>query len=87
MLQENYASLGEDLRILAIRTRDRLGLTQREMGERLHISESSYSDIETGKSYCSMPTSMRLLDMQEDPGSFIHTSVRKAEMQEELLPL
>ena len=87
MLQENYASLGEDLRILAIRTRDRLGLTQKEMGERLRISESSYSDIETGRSYCSMPTAMYLLDMQEDLGSFIHNSVRKAEMQEELLPL
>ena len=87
MQQENYASLGEDLRILAIRTRDRLGLTQKEMGERLHMSESSYSDIETGRSYCSMPTSMYLLDMQEDPGSFIHNSVRKATKQEELLPL
>ena len=52
MQQEIYASLGEDLRILAIRTRDRFGLTQKEMGERLHMSESSYSDIETGRSYC-----------------------------------
>ena len=83
MQQENYASLGEDLRILAIRTRDRLGLTQREMGERLHMSESSYSDIETGRSYCSMPTSMYLLDMQEDHGAFIHNSVKKATAQEE----
>ena len=41
--------LGEELRILAIKTRDRLNLTQREMGERLQMSESSYSDIETGK--------------------------------------
>lgn len=87
MQSENYASLGEDLRILAIRTRDRLGLTQKEMGERLRISESSYSDIETGRSYCSMPTSMYLLDMQEDPGSFIHNPVRKTIEQEELLPL
>ena len=87
MQQENYASLGEDLRILAIRTRDRLGLTQKEMGERLRISKSSYSDIETGRSYCSMPTSMYLLDMQENPGSFIHNSVRKTIEQEELLPL
>ncbi len=33
MQQEIYTSLGEDLRILAIRTRDRLGLTQKDMGE------------------------------------------------------
>ncbi len=83
MQQEIYTSLGENLRILAIRTRDRLGLTQKEMGEKLHMSESSYSDIETGRSYCSMPTAMYLLDMQEDPGAFIHKSVKKATAQEE----
>ncbi len=49
----------------------------------MHMIERSYSDIETGRSYCSMPTAMYLLDMQEDPGAFIHKSVKKATAQEE----
>lgn len=89
MRQELYNAFGEDLRILAIQTRDRLGLTQKEMGEKLYMSESSYSDIETGRNHCSMPTAMLLLDMQEDPKIFLHKSVRKATAQEqkELLPI
>ena len=89
MRQELYYAFGEDLRILAIQIKDRLGLTQKEMGEKLYMSESSYSDIETGRSYCSMPTAILLLDMQEQPKIFLHKSVRKATKQEEkeLLPL
>ena len=78
MRRELMNSFGEDLRILAIQTRDRLDLTQKEMGEKLYMSESSYSDIETGRSNCSMPTAMLLLDMQENPKSFLQNSVRKA---------
>ncbi len=59
--------VGEELRILAIKTRARLCFTQREMGERLQMSESSYSDIETGKSKCGTLTAVLLLGMQEDP--------------------
>ena len=59
--------LGVELRFLAIRTRARLSLTQKEMGERLHMSESSYSDIETGKSRCGALTAVLLLNMQESP--------------------
>ena len=40
--------LGEEFRFLAIKTRERLHLTQRAMGDRLQMSESSYSDIERG---------------------------------------
>ena len=40
--------LGEEFRFLAIKTRERLRLTQREMSDRLQMSESSYSDIERG---------------------------------------
>ena len=89
MRQEPYETFGEDLRILAIQTRDRLGLTQKEMGEKLYMSESSYSDIETGRNRCSMPTVMLLLNMQEDPKNFLHKSERKATKQEEkeLLPI
>ena len=64
--------LGEELRFLAIKTRERLNLTQREMSEMLHMSESSYSDIETGKSNCGTLTTVLLLSIQEDPTHFIN---------------
>ena len=63
--------LGEELRYLAIETRERLGLTQKEMGEVLYMSESSYSDIETGRSHCGRLSAMLLLDMQENPKKFL----------------
>ena len=64
--------LGEELRFLALQTRQRLNLTQKEMGERLHMSYSNYSDIETGQiECCSTLTTMLLLGMQDDPNIFI----------------
>lgn len=63
--------LGEELRFLAIETRERLGITQKRMGETLHMSESSYSDIETGRSSCGALTEALLLDMQDDPKMFL----------------
>lgn len=69
---------GDALRYLAIETRERLGITQNEMGERLCMSESSYSDIERGKSHCGMATALLLLDMQADSDLFIRECVRKA---------
>ena len=65
--------LGEELRFLAIKTRERLNLTQKEMSEMLHMSESSYSDIETGKSNCGTLTTVLLLSIQEDPTHFLNT--------------
>ena len=65
--------LGEELRFLAIKTRERLNLTQKEMSEILHMSESSYSDIETGKSNCGTLTTVLLLSIQEDPTNFLST--------------
>ncbi len=59
--------LGEEFRFLAIKTRERLHLTQREMGDRLQMSESSYSDIERGVYKCSTLSAILLLNMQEDP--------------------
>ena len=64
--------LGEELRFLAIKTRERLNLTQKEMSEILHMSESSYSDIETGKSNCGTLTTVLLLSIQEDPTHFLN---------------
>ena len=68
---EKEMLLKDQLRLLAIRTRDRLDLTQREMAERLEMSESSYSDIETGVYMCGTLTAMLLLLMQEDPRTFL----------------
>lgn len=65
--------LGEELRFLAIKTKERLSLTQREMGEKLQMSESSYSDIETGKYKCGALTAILLLGLQEDPERFLLT--------------
>ena len=64
--------LGEELRFLAIETRERLNLTQKEMGERLQMSYSNYSDIETGRiDCCSTLTAVLLLCMQDDPTVFL----------------
>ena len=71
MRTEKESLLKDELRLLAIRTRDRLDLTQREMAERLEMSESSYSDIETGVYMCGTLTAMLLLLMQEDPQGFL----------------
>ena len=65
--------LGEGYRYLAIRTRNRLKLTQKEMGEKLYMSESSYSDIETGETNCAGTlTATLLLSMQKDPIVFLN---------------
>lgn len=72
MRQEFERILGEELRYLAIETRDRLKLTQKEMSERLQMGESSYSDVETGETVCaSALTAILLLRMQEDPNVFL----------------
>ena len=65
--------LGEEFRFLAIKTRERLHLTQREMGDRLQMSESSYSDIERGVYNPGALSVILLLNMQEDPNCFLNT--------------
>ena len=65
--------LGEEFRFLAIKTRERLHLTQREMSDRLQMSESSYSDIERGINNPSALTAVLLLNMQEDPNRLLNT--------------
>ena len=72
MRKEYEMILAKELRLLAIETRERLNLTQREMSNRLQMSESSYSDIETGKYMCSTLTASLLLNMQDDPNAFLH---------------
>ena len=77
MRRELEAILGGELRFLAIETRERLSLTQREMGELLEMSESSYSDIETGKNKCGALTSILILDLQDDPSKFLQNVKRR----------
>ena len=58
-------------------TRNHLSLTQREMSLLLVMSESSYSDIETGRTICGMLTTILLLKMQEDPAEFLAETGQK----------
>ena len=71
--------LGDEFRFLAIKTRERLHLTQREMSDKLQMSESSYSDIERGIYHCSVLTAILLLNMQDDPNCFLNTVTQKFE--------
>ena len=78
---------GEEIRFLAIRTRDCLSLTQWEMSERLVMSESSYSDIETGRTNSGMLTTI----LQEDPAEFLAETEQRVteqiEREAEWLPV
>ncbi len=74
MIREDLETiLGEEFRFLAIKTRERLKLTQKEMSDRLQMSDSSYSDIERGINNPSALTAVLLLNMQEDPHFFLNT--------------
>ena len=79
MRKELHEIFGEELRYLAIDTREGLQCTQKEMGLRLQMSESSYSDIETGKNYCGMVSTILLLEIQEDPNQFLQNTKEKAD--------
>ena len=59
--------LKREFRELALKTRDRLGLTQKAMSELLSMSEKSYCDIENGTFMCGTLTAILLLSMQDDP--------------------
>ena len=74
MIRDNLETiLGKEFRFLAIKTRERLHLTQREMGDRLQMNESSYSDIERGIYNLGTLSAILLLNMQEDPICFLDT--------------
>ena len=77
MRNEMEKLLKEELRTLAIRTRERLDLTQREMAIKLEMSESSYSDIETGLSMCGTLTTVLLLSELDDPYAYLQELQRK----------
>ncbi len=78
MRQKLEMILGEEIRYLAIETRNRLNLTQRQMGELLQMGESSYSNIETGDTVCaSALTETLLLKMQDDPKHFVDRVIKR----------
>ncbi len=78
MRHEIEAILGEQYRYLSIETRERLNISQEKMGALLYMSESSYSDIETGVTNCvGTLTATRLLRLQEDPTIFLERTERK----------
>jgi len=80
MRQEFEKILGEELRYLAIETRERLGLSQKEMGEELQMGESSYSELERGETVCaSALTETLLLNMQDDPCVFLNRVAKRYE--------
>ena len=80
MRQEFEKILGEELRYLAIETRERLGLTQKEMGEELQMGETSYSEFERGETICaSALTATLLLRMQDDPNLFLNRVAERFE--------
>ncbi len=80
MRQDFEKILGEELRYLAIETRERLGLTQKEMGEELQMGEASYSELERGETICaSALTTTLLLRMQKDPNVFLNRVAERFE--------
>ena len=84
MRSDMNAILKEEFRCLAIRTRDRMGLTQNKMAEGLAMNEASYSVIETGVYKCGTLTAILLLMMQEDPREFLNKiSNRFKELEED----
>lgn len=89
MRHEFEELLKEELRVLAIITRERLGFTQKEMARRLQMSESSYSDIETGRAMCGTLTATLLLTENDDPKEYLVNLNRKFEAlyEKEMQPI
>ena len=59
--------LKRNLHVLLLRTRDHMGLKQYEMAEHYVMSNTSYSDLERGKTSCGTLTLLLLLHDQDDP--------------------
>lgn len=69
--------LKSELRSLALKTREQLGLKQSEMAEALAMCDRSYSDIETGACMCGTLTAILLLLEQPDPNEILQGIKRK----------
>lgn len=71
MREEMEKILKREFRELALKTRDNLELTQKQMSELLSMSENSYCDIENGTYMCGTLTAILLLSMQQDSNSVL----------------
>ena len=71
MRDEKELILKKTLRELALKTREEVHITQKEMSELLSMNEKSYSDIETGVYMCGTLTCVLLLMIQDDPRIFL----------------
>ena len=63
--------LKNDMRALALRTREDMNLTQDKMSEILFMSKRSYADIESGASACGALTVILLLMYLPNPSEFL----------------
>lgn len=77
MRNEMEQIIKDEFRILAIRTRNCMNLTQREMAAKLEMSDSSYFDIEKGTYMCGTLTSLLLLMLQPDPTAVLKRFEKK----------
>lgn len=68
-------TLKQNLHVLLLRTRDQMGLKQHEMAEHYAMSNTSYSDLERGKTSCGTLTVLLLLHDQDDPKAVIDTLI------------
>lgn len=71
MRQEKEQIIKNTFRTLALKTRDRLKLTQKEMAARLDMCERSYFDIEAGKTKCGTLIVLLLLMELEEPRTLL----------------
>ena len=76
---EMEKELKKELHSLALKTRDRLDLTQHEMAERYAMAESSYNMLEKGRYKCVTLTTVLLLKDQEDPKKALEELAEKLE--------
>ena len=66
-----------ELHTMLLRTRQHMDLTQTKMAEHYVMSNTSYSDLERGKTSCGTLTMLLLLNDQEDPGAALQNLVNK----------
>ena len=76
---EMEKELKKELHSLALKTRDRLDLTQHEMADRYAMAESSYNMLEKGRYKCGTLTTVLLLKDQEDPKKALEELAEKLE--------
>ncbi len=63
--------LKEEFRVLALRIRTNLDITQDKMGELLEMHKNSYAEIENGANLCGSITLVLLLLQLDEPTEYI----------------